>query len=775
MSNKIKMSKFGFLTTTIFALALVSLLAPRAAEAVTFSSLSAVKGYSSQHIIGFNFDDTLFGNRIFRLYARYDGSPLTACSDDYYTGQYATWNQLTGNGQFSSATWYFDDGPERPSGGKVSFAIGAVSPAGGLAACGTNLEDDLVPGQNSLFGYKAPPQAPTDAGFTINSNYIPGTFQIRWFSSPSGTWNLWPLKYRLQGREWTAEGNNVWSDLRDINKEGNAVMEHLFTPAIAGQIYEFRVFAASGFGVSWPGGQLWWSPSTVTKIGYQPPLPPSNVAASDGTFNDRVRITWSAPVGNTRISGYRITRTDSSGNARQYLVTAGTTTYDDSDNVVTGTVYQYAVETQANTGALPGLNPYSTPIGNTGYRGATAIMPAVLNPADVQCNATTGLPTGVKLTWSGDSSNLDVGILAGQYVIPLPPFWNKHIDNGTELLAGVGDQATGGANTISPLVLANGQLYTAWVSNGVSSNLVQFTPNCALPDTPGFSLTANPARLVAVKGGGPVSTTITVTRNNSNTSGLVSFSGTGLGISGLPATGVSASFSPTFCSLGNSSPSCTVTLSITATEAALTTSITPVVTGKLATGPQPTAQFSLPLEIVNRIVSESCGALDDYTWAGPTAVAPGGNKPAPINVGGNSQIKTGCLGLGAVGTPTARLDVIGNIRASGNVTATALTETSDARLKENLKSLGESLAKVLQLQGVSYQLKADPARRVQLGLVAQEVEKVFPEVVFTDAAGFKSLDYSRLLAPVIEAIKTQQTQLEALAKQVADLRAAVSR
>jgi hypothetical protein len=54
----------------------------------------------------------------------------------------------------------------------------------------------------------------------------------------------------------------------------------------------------------------------------------------------------------------------------------------------------------------------------------------------------------------------------------------------------------------------------------------------------------------------------------------------------------------------------------------------------------------------------------------------------------------------------------------------------------------------------------------QIGLVAQDVEKVLPEVVLTDSEGYKSIDYAKLTPLLIEAVKTQQQQIEAQQQQI---------
>ena len=60
--------------------------------------------------------------------------------------------------------------------------------------------------------------------------------------------------------------------------------------------------------------------------------------------------------------------------------------------------------------------------------------------------------------------------------------------------------------------------------------------------------------------------------------------------------------------------------------------------------------------------------------------------------------------------------------------------------------------------------------RTSIGLIAQDVEKIFPEIVSTDEAGIKSVDYAKLIAPLIEAIKEQQSQIEELKLEIEELK-----
>lgn len=142
-----------------------------------------------------------------------------------------------------------------------------------------------------------------------------------------------------------------------------------------------------------------------------------------------------------------------------------------------------------------------------------------------------------------------------------------------------------------------------------------------------------------------------------------------------------------------------------------------------------------------------------------------------VNNAGNTQwsylaaTPGGSIGI-MTRTPQYTLDVNGQIRASN------VSVTSDARLKKDIEPLTSALRGIECLQGVSYRLK-DPAAEdsIQIGLIAQEVETCYPEVVMTDAEGYKSVAYDRLVAPLIEAVKEQQQSLEAQAIRLRTLQA----
>ena len=100
-----------------------------------------------------------------------------------------------------------------------------------------------------------------------------------------------------------------------------------------------------------------------------------------------------------------------------------------------------------------------------------------------------------------------------------------------------------------------------------------------------------------------------------------------------------------------------------------------------------------------------------------------------------------------------------NISNTGTITASGdITAFSDERLKSDIETIDNALDKVMNMRGVSYTKQAEKG----IGVIAQEIEKVLPEVV-TDGE-YKSVAYGNIVGVLIEAIKEQQKQIDELKK-----------
>ena len=141
------------------------------------------------------------------------------------------------------------------------------------------------------------------------------------------------------------------------------------------------------------------------------------------------------------------------------------------------------------------------------------------------------------------------------------------------------------------------------------------------------------------------------------------------------------------------------------------------------------------------------------------------------NYSGVAGINTGTSGghgvFGSAGGVGYAGYFAGKLCATGTIGA-----CSDLRYKKNIYSLMGSLDKVSRLRGVTYDWKNDefpdknfPATN-QIGLIAQEVKEVVPEVVSEDRDGYMAVDYARLTALLVEAVKELKAQNETLSKRI---------
>ena len=97
-----------------------------------------------------------------------------------------------------------------------------------------------------------------------------------------------------------------------------------------------------------------------------------------------------------------------------------------------------------------------------------------------------------------------------------------------------------------------------------------------------------------------------------------------------------------------------------------------------------------------------------------------------------------------------------------------LNINSDARIKANIISLGSTLAKLLQIDGKTYTIKKDENGKQKIGLLAQDIEKVFPELV-SESNGIKSVNYQGLVPVLINALKDQQSEIDEMKSMVQEL------
>lgn len=119
---------------------------------------------------------------------------------------------------------------------------------------------------------------------------------------------------------------------------------------------------------------------------------------------------------------------------------------------------------------------------------------------------------------------------------------------------------------------------------------------------------------------------------------------------------------------------------------------------------------------------------------------------------------------GQTGTPNWRF-YINTTTGDGWMQGT-LTQASDIRLKKNIQPLNNALSKIAQLNGYTYNWKDNNNTDEQIGLLAQEIQKVYPQLVKEGNNGTLSVNYSGMIPVLLQAIKEQQQQIDELKRLV---------
>jgi trimeric autotransporter adhesin len=114
-------------------------------------------------------------------------------------------------------------------------------------------------------------------------------------------------------------------------------------------------------------------------------------------------------------------------------------------------------------------------------------------------------------------------------------------------------------------------------------------------------------------------------------------------------------------------------------------------------------------------------------------------------------LQDGKIGINST-APTEKLDVVGTVKA------TDFNTTSDQNLKTNIQTIENPLDKIVQIRGVNFEWKEN--NKPSAGVIAQEVEKVLPQLV--NGEGTKTVNYNGLIGLLIEAVKAQQEEINML-------------
>jgi hypothetical protein len=141
-------------------------------------------------------------------------------------------------------------------------------------------------------------------------------------------------------------------------------------------------------------------------------------------------------------------------------------------------------------------------------------------------------------------------------------------------------------------------------------------------------------------------------------------------------------------------------------------------------------------------------ASGGWDWYFDDGILTAGSVPA-------ARLTSGTSGTGAFTFPTS-------------VTSAAFYYSSDERLKKDINQITGAVDLVNQLEGVSF--KWNETNESSIGLIAQDVEKIIPEIVTTGGDGYKSIQYGNLVAVLIEAVKEQQAEIEDLRREIDEIK-----
>ena len=158
------------------------------------------------------------------------------------------------------------------------------------------------------------------------------------------------------------------------------------------------------------------------------------------------------------------------------------------------------------------------------------------------------------------------------------------------------------------------------------------------------------------------------------------------------------------------------------------------------------------------------------TGRGTEVLYANGNMKATGFIESTNGFKStgGTINIGNATQDDAKIRCDGTIKTL-SLTTQNFTQTSDARKKENVKTIEDSVATLEKLRPVTFDWKE--GGKSDVGFIAQEVKEVYPELVAEDATGHYSVAYTGLVAPLVRAVQQQQEMIRALEARLAKLEA----
>ena len=370
------------------------------------------------------------------------------------------------------------------------------------------------------------------------------------------------------------------------------------------------------------------------------------------------------------------------------------------------------------------------------FNGATSGAITVQAAATAGTNTLT-LPatTGTVIT-TGDSATVTNAMLAGSIA-----------DSKLSTIS------TAGKVSNSATTAASANTASAIVARDASGNFTAGTITAALTGNAGTATTLQTAR--AING----------VSFNGSADVTVHTAGTGISISGTTVTnaGVTSAVAGTYITVSGATGAVTIGTNATNLNTA-STLVARDASGNFTAG---TVTAALTGNASTATTLQTARAINGVSFNGSADVTVH-TAGTGISISGTTVTNSLSTGGGSIGGAIA---VTGAITATGEITA----YYSDENLKTDIVEIEDPIAKVMSLRGVTFRpnetaLALGITDKEEVGVIAQEVEAVLPQLVCPSAfAGYKTVKYEKLTALLIEAVKAQQLQIDALTAQIASL------
>jgi hypothetical protein len=457
-------------------------------------------------------------------------------------------------------------------------------------------------------------------------------------------------------------------------------------------------------------------------------------------------ISGSSQVNLANVSGN--TTTNVSEGTNLYYTDARVKTKLDAEGVISG-----SVQVLGGTGIISGSSQVtyasisSIPAGIvSGSSQVTSLLPAGSVSGSSQVLGGTGIVSGSSQITYASISSIPAGIVSGStQVTSLLP--SGVVSGSSQVLGGTGivsgsSQITLGSTTGFGTYINQALLTTS----DVTHNNVTISGNLTVNGT---TTTVN-------------STTLQLGDN------IIELNGSGAANGGLLVKDVTAPNTVSGSLLWDSTGDFWKAGAVGSELPLVTTTGTQTLTNKTINGSQLVDASVANAKLANSSVtvtagtgmsgggSVALGSTITLTNAGVTSAVAG----TGVSVSGATGAVTFSIGQ-AVATTSAV--TFASVSATGDVIAYS---SSDRRLKDNIKNIENPIEKVQQLNGVTWEWNSNADELQQslptVGVIAQEVEEVLPQLVHDRENGYKGVDYAKLTGLLIEAIKEQQKQIDEL-------------